>query len=90
MTATAVAVRQNKELQAQPGRFKVASDSQSGHCCFDYTVVDTNRPRLMHGKQYNMQFLAVCECFYEAEAEAIAAGLNLLAETQEIELTDRQ
>ena len=28
------------------GRYKVLAGSQSGHCCFDYTVDARGRPRL--------------------------------------------
>ena len=57
-------------------RYAVVQDSQSGHCCFSATVVDTSRPKMVHGKHYNGQFESVCECFEESEARMIAAALN--------------
>jgi hypothetical protein len=50
--------------------------SQSSHCCFEATVVDTQRPCMIQGKQYNGQFEAVCECFEVADANMIAKALN--------------
>lgn len=56
-------------------RYKVLPGSQSGHCCFDATVVDTHTPQNnWHGKE--PRYEAVCECFDLADAELVAAGLN--------------
>lgn len=56
-------------------RYKVLPGSQSGHCCFDATVVDTNTPqKRWHGKE--PRYEAVCECFDPADAELVAAALN--------------
>ena len=57
-------------------RYKVVDGSQSAHCCFDSTVVDTTKPVMIGGRQYKGQFEAVCECFEPADAETIAAVLN--------------
>lgn len=62
-------------------RYKVISGSQSAHCCFEATVVDTSRPDMQgDGTQYvgdhGPQFEAVCECFDMVDAEAICAALN--------------
>lgn len=57
-------------------RFKVISGSQSAHCCFDATVVDTSRPVLIHGKPYEDQFMAICECFEADDANRIATAMN--------------
>ena len=41
------------------GRYKVLAGSQSGHCCFDYTVVDTLKPHPVYASQG--LFDAICE-----------------------------
>lgn len=57
-------------------RYKVIPESQSWHCCFEYTVVDTTKPVMLGGEQYKDEFEAVCECFEESDAELICAALN--------------
>ncbi len=57
-------------------RYKVVEGSQSAHCCFDATIVDTTRSVMIGGKQYEGQFEAVCECFSKEAANMIAAALN--------------
>ncbi|WYA78875.1 hypothetical protein [Pseudomonas phage Jack] len=56
------------------GRYKVLVGSQSGHCCFDYTVVDTLKPHPVYASQG--LFYAICETFSEEEAQAVARALN--------------
>lgn len=63
-------------------RFKVVKGSQSAHCCFDFTVVDTAIPFLIGGEQYEGRFEEVCECFEEKDAELIARALNSLGEKE--------
>jgi hypothetical protein len=61
-------------------RFKVIPGSDSGHCCFEATVVDTSRPVIVRGKPWvfdgEPQYETVCETFDMAAAEQIAAALN--------------
>lgn len=64
-------------------RYQVRKGSQSGHCCFDATVVDTTKPHTnsVTGKQYqddrgNLLWEAVCETFDEGDALVIAEALN--------------
>lgn len=45
-------------------RYVVVSGSESGHCCFEFTVVDTQEET------------TVCECFDEVSAVKIADALN--------------
>lgn len=52
-------------------RFKVIDGSQSAHCCFEATVVDTTKPGWGAGR-----YEPVCECFERADAEKIAAALS--------------
>jgi len=51
-------------------RYKVVEGSESGHCCFEATVVDTQTPNPMF---YNE---LVCECFDMERAQKIADTLN--------------
>lgn len=44
--------------------------SESGHCCFEATVVDT------HSTEYHASGDWICECFDEKDAEKICAALN--------------
>lgn len=58
-------------------RYKVLDESQSGHCCFDFTVVDTHTPHPYYSHPYYSHlFYAVCECFEKDQAEQVAAALN--------------
>lgn len=57
-------------------RFKVVNRSQSCHCCFEYTVVDTSKPYMIGDEQYEGQFEEVCECFEAFEANMICDALN--------------
>ncbi len=53
-------------------RYKVIEGSQSCHCCFEWTVVDTSRSMEYTESGYP----AVCECFDRADAEEICIALN--------------
>lgn len=57
-------------------RYKFIEGSQSAHCCFGYTVVDTKRPVIIHGEHYDNEFHAVCECYLRNDAQLIVASLN--------------
>lgn len=57
-------------------RYKVVEGSQSCHCCFDATVVDTTRPVWINGEQYQDQFESVCESFEKDDAIRICEALN--------------
>lgn len=57
-------------------RYKVVTGSQSCHCCFEYTVVDTQSPYMIGDKQYKNQFDQVCECFEKEHADMICNALN--------------
>lgn len=56
-------------------RFKVIEGSESAHCCFAATVVDTTKPSMVDG------FETICECFDLADAEIVCAALNATVET---------
>lgn len=57
-------------------KYAVRDHSQSGHCCFVATVVDTTKPEIIGGEQFEDHCEAICECFTRAEADLIAAVLN--------------
>lgn len=57
-------------------RYKVVPGSQSRHCCFEATVVDTTKPVMINDEHYNGEFEPVCECFWPEDAEMIANALN--------------
>jgi|GEM_PF-5983942 len=50
-------------------RYQVVKGSESAHCCFEATVVDTE-------KEVHDRPDWVCECFDPARAHAIADALN--------------
>lgn len=63
-------------------RFIVVDGSESGHCCFVATVVDTTAPLMILGKPDQNprtgmpRYDSVCECFDHADAERICSALN--------------
>jgi len=63
---------------AEVDRYKVVDGSQSVHCCFSATVVDTTRPLMIGGEQWKDEFVQVCECLDREDAELIATALNKL------------
>lgn len=54
-------------------RYQIVDESQSAHCCFECTVVDTQRKA---GPGASGEFVAVCETFDRESADLIAAALN--------------
>ncbi len=63
-------------------RYKVVDGSQSAHCCFGATVVDTTRPTIIGRKHYNDEFESICECWERSDADRIAAALNSAMERE--------
>lgn len=64
-------------------RYEVRDGSESAHCCFQSTVVDTSKPEFIGGEHYKhpggqYAYKAVCECFSEDDAEKICSALNAL------------
>jgi hypothetical protein len=64
-------------------RYRVVEGSQSGHCCFDFTVVDTERPEIIGGKPYVVDgvphYESICECLEREQADLIVNALNASA-----------
>ena len=52
-------------------RYQVVKGSESGHCCFEATVVDTHK-KCSGGHHDDW----VCECFNLSQAHQIADALN--------------
>ena len=66
-------------------RYQIFRGSQSLHCCFDATVVDTTKPIIISGEHYKdtgeecrYHYESVCECFEMKDANRICAALNAL------------
>lgn len=57
-------------------RYKVVKGSESGHCCFEATVVDTQT-------HTNGEFDEVCECFNMEIAQEVADALNAAQRKQQ-------
>lgn len=61
-------------------RYNISKGSQSVHCCFKYTVVDTTKPHIISGEHYQedgqFHYDIVCECFSNEAAELICDALN--------------
>lgn len=58
-------------------RYKVVIGSQSCHCCFNFTIVDTTKPlEKYEGFDDLPEFDSVCECFDMEQANLICRSLN--------------
>lgn len=64
-------------------RYAIYIGSQSAHCCFEATVVDTTKPAIIGGEHYKdsgpggqYHYDPVCECFSVVEAEFVCNALN--------------
>lgn len=61
-------------------RYKVVEGSETGHCCFGATVVDTHAPR--HG--WEGKFDWVCECYGLKDAQKITDALNAAEQSPDV------
>lgn len=64
------------KLKSRGKRFVAIEGSQSGHCCFEATVLDTHSETLRSENRPALHFDAICECFSIEDAEFIANKLN--------------
>jgi hypothetical protein len=65
----------NLELhEPPPKRYLVIEGSDSCHCCFEYTIVDTHRP--LKRFKNDTGFHTMCETFGKDEAHSICSALN--------------
>jgi hypothetical protein len=58
-------------------QFIIIEESLSGHCCFEYTIVDTQQGKVESGGWKGR----VCECVEKDYAEMICKALNLCPDT---------
>ena len=65
-------------------RYSIREGSESGHCCFKATVVDTSKPYMIGKEHYPDCYVEVCECFNIEDAEKICAALNAANDLKEI------
>jgi hypothetical protein len=56
-------------------RYLTIEGSQSCHCCFRWTIVDTYQPKIYH------KWPSVCECYEHEDARRIEHALNLAYDT---------
>lgn len=76
-------------------RYMIYDGSQSGHCCFNFTIIDTSKPVMIGGEQYinnsgRLQYKEVCECLDEESAKHICQALNFMDSDLFLELDFRQ
>lgn len=69
-------------------RYAIYKGSQSAHCCFDATVVDTTKPHIIGSVHYRgsdgqFHYEAVCECFSVEDAELVCKALNAMDTQQQ-------
>lgn len=64
-------------------KYQVVEGSESAHCCFGFTVVDTEQPLVRSGVIFAGRFVSVCECFEKKEADLICAALNAYKPSEE-------
>jgi hypothetical protein len=70
-------------------RYKIVDESQSVHCCFSKTVVDTTRPVMIHGEHHDDKYEAMCECIDEDAAPVICDALNAADRFRWIPVSER-
>jgi hypothetical protein len=63
----------DKEINFNNDRYIIVEGSSSGHCCFQYTIVDTLEGKESYGDYWKK---SLCETFERAEAEIICVALN--------------
>lgn len=54
-------------------RYIIVDKSVSGHCCFEYTIIDTAAGKEDYGDYWKR---SMCETFDRTEAEIICDALN--------------
>ena len=68
-------------------RYQIYNGSQSGHCCFEATVIDKTKPEIINGKHWKddsgqYHYANICECFSLEDAEMICQALNNMDKKQ--------
>ena len=60
-------------------RYIITEDSHTGHCCFEYSIIDTNDGEEDYSTKDNVKWkTCVAETFYLEHAELIVNALNKL------------
>lgn len=57
-------------------RYIVEEGSDSGHCCFQWSVIDLSVIEEISGDGLKLWHKVICECFEEEDAENICNLLN--------------
>ena len=57
-------------------RYKIRQGSQSAHCCFAFTIVDSENPEGFVDQYGYRHYDVICEAFEQSEAELVCAALN--------------
>lgn len=70
-------------------RYKIVDESQSVHCCFRKTVVDTTRPVMIHGAHHDGKYEPMCECIDEEAAPVICDAINAVDRFRWIPVSER-
>lgn len=64
-------------------RYKVFPISQSAHCCFEATVVDSTKPKTYFDPDINdFHHETICECFSIEDAQLVCDALNAREEAK--------
>ena len=75
-------------------RYIVMPKSITAHCCFTHSVLDTTKPDMIGGEQYEDEagkhFAPVCECFSKEDADLICNALNGSGNTRVARIEDTQ
>jgi hypothetical protein len=87
MTAAGVKRIIEEKTETIKARYKIVNGSVSGHCCFDYSIIDTRPDQLEKENQIKDIELwggvMRCECFYYHDAECICEAMNMYEEKLE-------
>ena len=65
-------IRSEKKTKGVDDRFIILEDSDSGHCCFEYSILDTKKTNEVWLKKHE----SICETFDIESAESICKALN--------------
>jgi hypothetical protein len=57
-------------------RYQVVAGSESAHCCFEATVIDTDNPEWKSSFDGVQHYKSICECMSIDDANKIADALN--------------
>lgn len=66
------AISSEKDNAEVCDRFIILEDSDSGHCCFEHSILDTTKMNDVWPEKYE----SICETFDIESAESICEALN--------------